>query len=176
MFKIGTVYRFPKDTIIDQEFIDGVPNYFYVTKGKMRFQYGIHKAADVIGPDRIKRTPLFIISSSPHKEGKKDTPWKDLYASDLGYIKYLGDNKSSFVDSASGPGNNKYVLKQLVYANSQKEQRELYSVPFLFFERAKKGFLVFKGFGFVESAERVTQFNSGTNEYFPNYLFRFCVF
>jgi len=183
MLKIGNIYRQAKDkSTYNQKFVDGLANYYYETHvegfdNSFFFQRGIHPVRQITGPDNKTRCPLIIISSSPHKAGSDDTPWQDKYDPDRGYVRYYGDNKPE----KSG-GNNKILLDLLpIYDSREKDKRATQAVPIVFFERTTvdgrmKGNLVFQGFGLLESAELVTQYDTKKHEYFANYLFHFCVF
>lgn len=60
------------------------------------FQKDIYNVRNIIGSKGDKsRCPLIIISSTSRKDGGEDTPWRDRYDSEHGYVKYYGDNKPS---------------------------------------------------------------------------------
>lgn len=186
MLTIGTVYRNSKDNPDPTvELVDGLPNFKYYTHvpGRARgfsMERGIHFAATVTGPDGNKRCPVIIISSSPHKAGSADTPWRDTYAPDHGYVKYYGDNKTVGEDPNSKQ--NKRLVELLpVYNSGNAEERLQHAVPVVFFERVavdgrSKGNLKFHGYGILESAQLVTQFDAKEGQHFSNYMFNFCVF
>ena len=186
MLKIGTVYRQARDqNSFNIPIVDGLSNYYYETHvegfdNTFFFQRGIHSVRTVKGPDGKNRCPLIIISSSPHKAGSDDTPWQDKYDPDRGYVRYYGDNKAGG-KQAELRGNKVLLDLMRVYNSGDKNTRECEAVPIVFFERTtvdgrKKGNLVFQGYGVIEKAELVTQYDTKTGEYFPNYLFHFCVF
>lgn len=182
MFKIGTLYRYAYDkTTYDKPTIDNLPNYYYETHvegfdNTFAFEKGIHPIRTIKGPDGKTRCPVIIISSSPHKAGSDDTPWQDKYESDRGYIRYYGDNKPGGTDP-NVYGNNKVLLAlKKIYDSGERSIRISDAVPIVFFERAGKGKLCFRGYGILEKAELVTQYDTKKNEYFSNYLFNFCVF
>lgn len=185
MLTIGTIYRNARPYNNTDEYVDGLPNYDYQTyiphlnKG-FQFQRGIHTVAKVVDPDGNERCPLIIISSSPFKAGSKDTPWRDTYAPDHGYVKYYGDNKTVGEDPNSKQ--NKVLIDLLpIYNSTSVEERLLKAVPVVFFERVTvngrlKGNLKFQGYGILESAQLVTQFDEKKNQHFSNYMFNFCIF
>ena len=189
MFKIGEIYRQVKynndDSILYEETMDGLSNYYYETHvegfdNKFIFQRGIHKIKDVKGPDGNSRTPIIFISSSPHKAGSSETPWQDKYDPDRGYVRYYGDNKKSG-HKAESEGNRVLLNLLPFYESGDKLIRATKAVPIVFFERTvvnnrTKGNLKFQGYGILEKAELITQYDSNKNEYFSNYLFHFCVF
>lgn len=185
MLRIGTVYRYARDiSTYNEKFIDGLPNYHYETHvdgfKSFTFQRGIHSVQRVTGPDGRDRCPLIIISSSPHKAGSDDTPWQDKYDPDRGYVRYYGDNKTG--GSKAEKNGNGVLLNLLpVFESGNEDVRKNEAVPIVFFERTTvdgrlKGNLLFQGYGILEKAELVTQYDTKKSEYFPNYLFQFCIF
>lgn len=186
MLQIGKVYRAAKSIDPSVEKVDNLPNYYHETyipnkERQIIIERGIFKPATVIGKDGIERTPLIVISSSPHKAGSNWTPWSDDYDPNHGRVIYYGDNKTPGMNPLDKKLNNPILLNLLdVYRSSSSEERLNYGVPCIFFERVKvgnriKGNLMFQGFGIVEKAERVIQ-NTNDNEKFINYKFTFCVF
>lgn len=148
-------------------------NYFIQTEypqihKSYRTQSGIFKGA---------KDECIITSSTIRSRSDEYNPWEDEFNEDVGYIHYYGDNKRSNVDPASCRGN-KYLLKQFKISHSADPSVRAKAIPILFFETPKGGQRTFHGYGTVESAKLVTQYNTkGKNrEYFANYLFTFCVF
>ena len=186
MLRIGTVYRYSNVIDPTTPIVDGLPNYFYETYvqnfSSFKFQRGIHIVQAVTGPDGRSRIPVIIISSSPHKAGSVDTPWQDEYNPDHGYVKYYGDNKSAYMEPNNRKLGNRKLLEFLpVYKSNLESDRENNAVPIVFFERTTingrlKGNLKFQGFGVLDTAELVTQYDVKNGIYFPNYRFYFCVF
>lgn len=185
MLKIGTVYRMPSRQLKTLPKVDGLDNFYYIsdTPGTgFAFQRGIHKVRAVTASSGEPRIPLIIISSTPRKAGTEDTPWHDRYDPDHGYVKYYGDNK--YFDTPRRPEDapgNRVLLDLLKYYQSGDEaERQEKAVPIIFFEKCMydgrpKGNAVFQGFGVLESAELVTQYDD-KHRFFSNYLFNFCVF
>ncbi|MBP5305507.1 MAG: hypothetical protein J6Z02_06620, partial [Lachnospiraceae bacterium] len=187
MLQIGKIYRQGKDpNTYKAPFIDNLPNYYFEThvegfNNSFVFQRGIHKVKQITGPDGKSRCPLIIISSSPHKAGSDDTPWQDKYDPDRGYVRYYGDNKTNGKNPAEQAGNKVLLRLNSVYNSGDKNVRASEAVPIVFFERTtvdgrQKGNLIFQGYGIIEKAELVTQYDTKKGEYFSNYLFHFCVF
>lgn len=184
MLSIGTIYRMPRPAQWGKSQVDGLPNYYYEAYtpgyGSFAFQRGIHVSGAVVGADGVSRIPVIIISSTPRKAGSEETPWRDRYDPDHGYVIYYGDNKEPGGDPAGKGRNNKALIELLQYYQcDDKEARAEHCVPVVFFEKVSyegrpKGNAVFQGFGIVESAELVTQYNKD-HEYFANYRFNFCV-
>ena len=183
MLKVGTIYRMPSSQQKDSPIVDGLNNFYYESNTPnvgFAFQRGIHSVKMVTPPKGGKRCPLIIISSTPRKAGSEDTPWHDRYDSDHGYVKYYGDNKDLSKTPEEAPGN-KVLLDLLKHYQSEDEKDRMENaVPVIFFEKCSyegraKGNAIFHGFGVLESAELVTQYDKNHN-YFANYRFDFCIF
>lgn len=184
MLTIGTIYRMPSPQQKDKSLVDGLPNFYYESNTPnvgFAFQKGIHNVQVITSPNGKTRCPLIIISSTPRKAGSEDTPWHDRYDPDHGYVKYYGDNKPELNKRPEDAPGNKILLDLLKYYDSKDEKdRSNYAVPVIFFEKCSydgraKGNAIFHGYGVLESAELVTQYDS-KHRYFANYLFNFCIF
>jgi hypothetical protein len=121
--------------------------------------------------------PAILISSSPHSRGTEWNPWHDVFEPDLGYIRYFGDAKKPG-NPALAPGN-KVLLDQLSRHTSGDKKIRATASPLIFFERVAVegrayGNIKFQGYGVLEKAELVTQYNPGIG-YFTNYVFQFAV-
>ena len=185
MLKIGTIYRMPSPQQKDKAQVDGLDNFYYESDTPnvgFAFQRGIHNVQTITTTNGKNRCPLIIISSTPRKAGSEDTPWHDRYDPDHGYVKYYGDNK--YYDKPRRPEEapgNKLLLDLLKYYESEEvEDRIEQGVPIIFFEKCTyegrpKGNAIFHGFGILESAELVTQYDH-KHRYFANYQFNFCIF
>ena len=176
-FVSGEVYRYAssKDPseFFEEEGLKG--NFFEVTHlsggNKVLLDRGIWavSGADV--------APVIMISSSFHNKGAADNPWRDVFEPDMGFVKYFGDAKSS--GNPAEKSGNKTLLREFdLHTSGDPEIRKL-ATPMVFFERVehsgvKKGYVRFAGFGVIESAELVTQFNP-VNGYFSNYIFNFAI-
>ncbi|WP_366290133.1 restriction endonuclease [Paenibacillus sp. AN1007] len=174
-------YRRPYDQ--SKDIIDGLPSFFHLTHKpgakKLLLESGINKPADVNAIDG-NRTPVILISSSPHKIGSTDTPWQDFFDPDNGHIRYYGDNKKTGQNPEVSRGN-KSLLAAFDVQNSLDKSIRLHATPIVFFKRVSykgkvKGNVMFQGFGMVERAERITQYDIKKDEYFTNYVFDFVVF
>ena len=108
--RIGAIFRLSNDYSTDsQEYIDGVKNFIYWTKSEniestFRLEGGIHKTKKINAID-FNRDPIIIVSSSPHKAGTENTPWKDRYDPDNGTVIYYGDCKNNETNPAEASGN-----------------------------------------------------------------------
>lgn len=185
MLKIGTIYRMPRPQQKDVPTVDGLPNFYYESNTPnvgFEFQRGIHNVQTISLNNGGKRSPLIIISSTPRKAGSEDTPWHDRYDADHGFVKYYGDNK--YFDNPRRPEDapgNKVLLDLLKHYHSEDlDDRLENAVPIIFFEKCTyegrpKGNAIFHGFGVLESAELVTQYDRH-HRYFANYMFTFCIF
>lgn len=191
MLEIGKIYRMSRKSKNPSiKTVDGLPNFFYETavsdaRTQFEFQRGIHVFAKVKIENGKERIPMIFISSSPFKSGSKDTPWRDKYDPDHGYVRYYGDNKSSDKKPESTPGNKALLNLMRIYQSDDEYIRALYGVPILFFERVTvnerlKGNLKFHGFGITDSARLVTQYSinkkMGIKDFFSNYQFDFSIF
>ncbi len=136
---------------------------------------GINKPAAVSVYDGSVRLPAIIISSSPYKKGSSETPWQDFFDPDNGHIRYFGDNKDPGKDPARAPGN-KALLESFRLAHSHNPELRASAAPLLFFQRKKKGYAAFMGFGVIQSVDLLTQWDNKNQRSFTNYAFDFCVF
>ena len=180
--RIGQVLRYSQDSSTRTSQIDGLPNYFYETATqnlpKCKLDRGINAPAEIDAPDE-RRRPVILIRSSPHKAGSATTPWQDVFAVDSGHIRFFGDNKSPNRDPATVL-NNQLLLAEFNRHQSGDFEVRRSSVPLIFFRTVpyggrQKGHVIFQGFGIVEAAERVTQFDQKSGQYFANYRFDFAV-
>lgn len=175
--RIGEIFRFSNDSSLDNnEFVDGFKNFFYYTKSEkidstFRFEKGIHKTQKIKASDE-NRNPVIIVSSSPHKAGTDNTPWKDRYDPDNGIVIYYGDCKSNN-DNPSETSGNKILMDEWKKHSSNKIKEREKAVPIVFFERIKKGYLQFHGVGVLEKVSLITQ--KGNNSEFTNFEFEFCI-
>ena len=178
--KTGKIYRYSRPYNPTPEIIDDFENYFSATNTNSRklalLDSGINPIASVKN-ENSPRIPAILISSSPHKIGSEDTPWQDVFEPDFGRVKYYGDNKSTGApENSTG---NKTLLNQFKFHTSPDPKiRELAS-PILFFQRQtvsekKKGFVKFYGYGLINSATLVTQFQKKIG-YFTNYVYEFVI-
>ncbi len=180
-FRSGVVYRYPSDRSTRQQFVDGIPNFFAVTADEDRalvlLEKGISQIAQTKKAMSKASFPAIVISSSPHSRGSEWNPWHDVFEPDLGYIRYFGDAKKAG-NPALAPGN-KVLLSELEKHTSGDAAVRASASPLVFFERVavegrSYGNIKFQGFGVIEKAELVTQFNPGIG-YFTNYVFQFAV-
>ena len=176
--RIGEEFRLSNDYSLDnQEYIDGIRNFIYSTKSKnldstFRFERGIHKVKNINVVDGSYRTPVIIVSSSPHKAGTENTPWKDRYDPDNGIVIYYGDCKSDNNIPSETPGNKVLMDEWKKHSSSEISKREN-AIPIVFFERTKMGYLQFHGLGVLEKVSLITQ--KRENNEFTNFEFEFCV-
>ena len=175
--RIGDIFRLTNDYSLDnEEYIDGIKNFIYYTKSNnldstFRFERGIHKAKNINAIDG-SGDPLIIISSSPHKAGTENTPWKDRYDPDNGIVIYYGDCKNNNDNPSETSGNKVLMDEWKKHSSNEKSEREK-AVPIVFFERIKKGYLQFHGFGVLEKVSLITQ--KGDKSEFTNFEFEFCI-
>lgn len=174
--KIGEIYRISKDCSLDNvELINNVKNFIFYTKinnrdSTFRFEKGIHNSK-IIRTNEGNRCPIIIISSSPHKAGTDNTPWKDRYDSDNGVVIYYGDCKDNKNNPYETSGNKVLMDEWKKHSSNNVKERER-ATPIVFFERIKKGFLLFHGLGVLEKVSLITQKGNNNNE-FTNLEFEF---
>ena len=176
-FRSGVVYRYPSVRDLDAEWVDNEPNFFFVTRdaGKAMplLEKGINPmAASKSAEKKSEPRPAILISSSPHSRGSEWNPWHDVFEPDLGYIRYFGDAKKPG-DPSAAPGNKVLIEAMQKHTSGDAKVREN-SEPLVFFERVASGRVKFQGFGIVEKAELVTQYNPAIG-YFTNFVFQFAV-
>jgi len=181
-FRSGFVYRYPSNRDVEVSHVDQLANFFHITRDPGHplplLERGISPIAPTkIGAKPVGPRPVILISSSPHTRGSDWNPWHDVFETDLGYIRYFGDAKKPG-NPAIAPGN-KQLLEQLQKHTSGDQSVRATATPLVFFERVAVegrtyGNIKFQGFGVIEKAELVTQFNPGIG-YFTNYVFQFAV-
>lgn len=174
--KIGETYRLSTPNLDSQEYIDNCKNYIYYTKAKhfdktFRPEKGIHT------PQKIKaidgdRLPVIIITSSQHKAGTDDTPWKDRFDPDNGIVNYYGDAKPINNDPLEPTGNKTLMCEWKTHTSNDANVRQK-ATPIVFFEKTKKGYMHFAGVGVLEKVSLVTQ--KIKDKEFTNFEYEFCV-
>jgi hypothetical protein len=178
--RMGEIYRYARPYSSEEEYTDGLRNFFFSTltegKPKALLEKGISPIASVGTPSGA-RVPAILISSSPHKIGSEATPWQDVFDVDNGLIRYFGDNKSASAAELS-PGN-KVLLEQFRLHTSPNPSDRSLAAPVIFFQREevegrKKGNVRFQGVGVLQKVELITQFQKDIG-YFTNYVFEFVV-
>lgn len=180
--QVGQVLRYTKDKNPEPQKLSGYLNYWNLThlEGASRplLEKGINPIASLSSPSGIRR-PAILISSSPHKIGSAETPWHDIFDTDNGRIRYFGDAKIPGEDPAVRPGNKALLDAHAIHSAIEPLERTA-ATPIIFFKRvqvgvARKGYLAFQGFGIVEQARRVTQFDPRLERSFSNYVYDFAV-
>jgi hypothetical protein len=182
LLRIGTNYRYARPYAPEPVEIDGLPNFFsHVSlhgETLPTLERGINPMRFVSAIDGSRR-PAILISSSPHKVGSGFTPWQDTFEPDLGTVRYYGDTKSKDSDPNTSPGN-AALLEQFRFHTSPRADDRRRAAPLILFRRVTvqgraKGNVQFAGVAIIERAERITQFNPASEEYFTNYVFEFAV-
>jgi hypothetical protein len=105
--------------------------------------------------------PAILVASSPHKVGREETPWQDVFDVDNGHIRYYGDNRTAGRDPARCRGNNAILEAFSLHTGVSRDERR-HATPLVFFRRVpfdgrQKDYVRFEGFGIVNKAERVVQ-------------------
>lgn len=134
--------------------------------------------AAVTGPDGL-RVPVILVASSPHKIGRVETPWHDIFDTDIGYVRYYGDNRTPGADPAARPGNRSLLAAHQLHSHYDPSERAR-ATPILLFRRVPregraKGFAQFEGLAIISGVELVTQYNAKAGGSFANYAFEFLV-
>lgn len=180
--QIGKVLRYARafNPYVPEE--EGVPNYWHIThlEGAKRpnLMAGINPMAVVKTIDGARR-PAILVSSSPHKVGSADTPWHDIFDADNGRIRYFGDAKVPGEDPSLRGGNKALLDAFAVHSAIDPDERSD-ATPVIFFQRTAfdgktKGYLTFQGYGVIERAERIAQFDARKGASFANYVYDFAV-
>jgi len=178
--RVGQIYRYSRPYSPEEEVIDDLPNYFYVTHSQGQalplLEAGINPISKVVVTDQ-ERCPAILISSSPHKIGSPETPWQDFFDPDNGHAHYFGDNRESEVDPGKKKGN-KALLEQFELHSSSSIEARKRACPIVLFKRVRvgsrsKGNVQFQGYGIITQAARVTQYDRAKGHSFPNYAFDF---
>src|SRR4051794_40596482 len=175
MVGFGEVLRYPSTMQPEQERLDDVRNFYFVTQQAglpaVRLEKGIQWPAAVTAPEGA-RTPAILIASSEHKVGRTETPWQDIFDVDNGHIRYYGDNRTPGVAAVQAQGNQRLLQVWREHVATSKEDRRL-AVPLLFFRRERKGYIEFNGVGLIRSIEHALQV--GVDGPFANLAFDFMV-
>lgn len=178
--EIGKVYRYARPYRPAPPEIDAYPNYFYVTETPGNtmalLDAGINPIREVPVPEDT-RSIVILISSSPHKISTEGTPWQNFFDTDNGHIRYYGDNKIPGADPTKSSGN-KVLLKAFQVHSALESHLRAHGVPLLFLKRVgrkgrRKGFVRFEGFGIIDRAEHVTQYDQSNDRTFSNDAFDF---
>ena len=181
--RVGQIFRYAIEKDPRPTEVDGYPNFFHYThtQGLKRalLEAGINPIAAISGPDG-RRVPAILVSSSPHKIGSSQTPWQDFFNPDQGHVRYYGDAKTAGQDPASSPGNASLLAAKRMQDSMSREERRR-SPPIIMFRRVRvgkrvKGFPMFQGFGVIERAELIAQFDAKNGNSFPNFAYDIAVF
>lgn len=180
---VGEILRYPREFSPSSSTIDGVTNFWHVTHSENLARPQLEKGINPIAPVKAvdgSRRPAVLISSSPNRVGSAQTPWHDIFDADNGHIRYFGDAKTPGQDPAQTPGNKALLELHAVHSAIDPLERAR-ATPVIFFRRtsfkgATKGFVTFQGFGIVERAERITQFDTRQQASFSNYVYDLAVF
>jgi hypothetical protein len=179
---MGNVYRYGTSGSHQDEEIDGLENFFWVThlEGQARVQ--LDKGIAPIG--RVKvfgaqdgRTPAILISSTIHNKGSELNPWQDEIDPDNGIARYFGDAKAS--GNPADSAGNRLLLREFDFHVAGDPELRALATPLLIFKGTKvdgriKGNKEFAGLAVIERAELVTQYNPKIG-YFTNYVYQFAI-
>ena len=175
---IGQIYRTARPYGPDPEVIDGYPNYFYETHCKdmplLNLERGIFTPARTVAESGIRRA-VVILSRAIASAGTERNPWTgDNFDVEKGVIYYSGDNKVAGADPDTAHGNRELIAQYNMTRSDDITVRQN-AAPIVCFERVavnghEKGYLKFKGYGFVNNFELVEE-RHATGASFENYRF-----
>lgn len=175
---IGDVFRYRSSLDVTEAVVDDLPNWVAFSHDgrskKLLLERGINIPSQTVAIDG-PRQPCILIHSNPFKAGTFDTPWRDVFDIDSGYVRYFGDNKEAGVQPEAVRGN-AALLKLFEQHQSPDRQVRAASSPLIFMRNAKlgktvKGYKEFMGFGVLRAAERVSEYNRATGKTYTNYAF-----
>jgi predicted DNA binding CopG/RHH family protein len=181
--RIGEIFRYAADGDATNKIVDGYPNFFFYTASpdcsRIMLPKGINTVGVVVGPDRA-RTPVIVLSSSPHKVGGTQTPWQDFFNPDEGYVRYFGDAKNPGIDPATTLGNAAMLKASRAHDVMNRSLRR-FSPPIVLFRTAKVGHSVtgyrqFQGFGIIERTTLIAQYDTKRARSFPNFAYDIAIF
>ena len=183
LIRIGQVLRTASPNKSTPAVIDGYVNLYatmHVSEGKLvPLDSGINPMAEVKNGSMARR-PAILISSSPHKVGRAETPWQDAFDSDNGYARYYGDNRTPGVDPSTRPGNRALIAAFSEHHGHKDRMERIHATPILLFRKvprngAQKGYAEFMGLGLITGIELVTQFSEKAGGTFSNFAFDFLI-
>ena len=186
MMRVGEIFRYSKPMNPEPATVDGYPNFFHATHLEHRPKVLLERGINAVGKFKTSeeeegfRFPAILLSSSPHMIGTDSTPWQDFHEPDHGYVRYYGDARHAGEDPTVRPGNKALLNAKLMSDSSDPDVRNA-SPPIIVFRRERdakrqKGLPSFQGFGVVERAELISQFNTQTGYSFPNFVFDIAIF
>lgn len=177
--RIGDIVRYPKEIAVSRPTVDGLPNWYWETKGPdgkgwnvVRLESGINTSA--MSGKHSTRIPFLAIRSSPHRFGSRQAPWEDVHRPDQGYSRYFGDAKPGEKAAEEYLGNDR-MLDAFVLQKGDRADR-LAAPPLIVLEAVPfkgrlKGQVMFHGVGVISRAELVVQRDDKTGRTFPNYSY-----
>jgi hypothetical protein len=184
---VGRSYRFGRqDTCpADVPEVDGVPNWFHVTRSdnpgdrELRPQAGIWNPRPVLR-DRARQVPLLICTTSPHKHGSLETPWSDIVRPDEGFVVSYGDNKNPDHLDATTVTGNRAMLEAMRLQHSPDVRERALAPPVLVVTThgeggLGKGYRRVEGLGVITRAEVVLQHHPTRRVAFQNLRFEIAI-
>lgn len=176
-FRMGSMYRYPRNVGAETEVVDGLPNFHYIVAMEgfrsLQLERGINSPVTTAAVGGARLAAIFL-SSNENKLGSVENPWHDTIAPDEGVARYFGDNKTPDVDPGTALGN-RTLLRQFELHTSPEIDKRRLAAPILLFRSSKKGYKEFAGLALITGARRVTQFAEKNGGFFTNYLFDLAV-
>lgn len=176
---MGQVYRYARTKDSQLPYVDGHPNFHYVTHtpdhNRAQLESGINGVANIPAIDSARR-PVILVRSSPWKAGTAQTPWHDVYDMDNGHVRYFGDHKAETKVEPGATLGNATMLEAFALHHAPTPQERAFAAPLLLFRSVSrngkpKGHVEFCGVGVIEQAERLVQWSEVTHETFVNYVY-----
>ncbi|CQD04671.1 restriction endonuclease [Mycobacterium lentiflavum] len=183
LLKLTRIYRYPRGGKLQDEVVDGYPNFHYLTSGidgkRVQLESGINLVRLVDGVDGARR-PVILLRSSPWKAGGETTPWHDFFDLDHGHVRYFGDQKAMTMGPVGSTRGNAALAEAALLHMAKDPGTRALAPPLMVFravtqEGAVKGYVEFCGAAVIERVEILVQRDPLTGVSFPNYVFDLAV-
>lgn len=179
--RMHEIFRYPGRDKSKPQFGDH-RNILIVTHGGDRYvslDAGINPIATV-GAQEGGRCPAILIRSSPWKAGSATTPWHDVFDLDHGHVRYFGDHKATTTVPLGQTRGNAALYRELQFHRGATKSDRIRATPLIVFRTvtvsgAQQGYLEFCGFGLLERAELIVQWDEREKRSYPNYVFDIAV-
>jgi hypothetical protein len=177
----GQVFRYPRPTQPDVEFVDGLPSFHWYTATKglpqVQLESGINQPA---APTDV--SPVVLVRVTGWKAHTASTPWRDQFDHSSGIVTYHGDNKidpATKRPKADKPGEvvGNRTLENTFWRHQSSEPSERDAGgPVLVFTGVavgsrQKGNVRFDGLAIVNGLQYERQVDPTTGHSFANYVF-----
>lgn len=179
LLKVTRIYRYPREGKLEDEIVDGYPNFHYLTSGidgtRVQLESGINLVRLVNAVDGSRRA-VILVRSSPWKAGGETTPWHDVFDLDHGHVRYFGDHKVSSTGPIRSTRGNAALADTAILHMAKDPGARVLAPPLMIFRAvtqagAVKGYVEFCGPAVIERVEILVQRDPVTGISFPNYVF-----